>query len=269
MSHPLNYEDSLAARVSALLQLQLPGVSRIPDLSKADLTPEEAEPETELEVHHRRTLDEHNEEVGTHLSSQQFANLSTFQQRGEADLTPEEADPEAESDIRRTLDEFSRVSILLPGRGYEVPLPPAFEERHGTPFAQAESTFYRDEELVEKDLVEGRPLDEDAIEEDPVEEDPVAGWQAAEYTEDGHIGPRCESCLEHMPAESTWEAPCEHRYCSKCLERMVGDWYPTTRPPMCCGEVFPWDDFKARINEELAAAVEIKKEELDSRDRTY
>jgi len=125
---------------------------------------------------------------------------------------------------------------------------------------------------VEGDPVEENPVEENPVEQDPwvVEEDPVEEDPATKTTEDDHANlHQCAICFGYEPAEGIWEAPCEHLYCSNCLGRLVSNWYPATRPPMCCGQAFLWDDLKAGISEELAATVDNKREELESRDRTY
>jgi len=115
MSRPFHYADDLDAWLAALLQLQLPGVSRIPGPSKADLTPSEgAEPGAELDLDTRRTLNE-SARVDAILTIQQLANASRIQQRDPAALTPEQAEPGTELDLdhHRTFDETSRVDTIL------------------------------------------------------------------------------------------------------------------------------------------------------------
>jgi hypothetical protein len=95
----------------------------------------------------------------------------------------------------------------------------------------------------------------------------VSDASVYDWRQNAFVG--CNSCFDQKPVEEVWEAPCAHIYCDVCLEILVQNWYTSTRAPACCGTVLPWEDYKSTINPELAAALDAKKEELDSKDRTY
>lgn len=81
----------------------------------------------------------------------------------------------------------------------------------------------------------------------------------------------CTSCYEQLPVEKLYAGPCEHAYCGDCLERIVRQWLEvkTGPPPMCCNKDFVFEDFKEKMNGELAEEFRQKKEEFDTVDPVY
>ena len=83
----------------------------------------------------------------------------------------------------------------------------------------------------------------------------------------------CVSCEDHVLPEEAWAAQCSHHYCVDCLEILHRACLTdlTLYPPKCCDLEMPWDDVKPRLNHDLAATFEGKREELntDAGNRTY
>jgi hypothetical protein len=79
------------------------------------------------------------------------------------------------------------------------------------------------------------------------------------------------ACDNQTSLVSTWQAPCQHSYCTDCLERFfrlsLED--EMVYPPRCCRQVMPWSDVKVVVSHELASDFEGKKKELETQDRTY
>jgi hypothetical protein len=235
----------------------------------------------------------------------QSVDVSSVQERGEADNATEGANLAIEHAIREPLDEHS---THVSGRGFREVLAPTsgeIDRGYGTdielsdrdrdhaidsrlePFREAgrrvlrlQFTFTHLEPAVPlhgnlqeaEDAVGGDSVVDDEDEDEDggliweypgqVSDAPVYDWRLNAF-----VG--CNSCFERKPVEDVWETPCEHIYCDVCLEILVQNWYTSTRAPACCGTVLPWEDYKSTVNPELTAALDAKKEELDSKDRTY
>jgi len=81
----------------------------------------------------------------------------------------------------------------------------------------------------------------------------------------------CVSCLEDLSVHYLWLAPCDQWYCFKGLGKMISIRLeePGFRLPKCCGRIFEWEDMRRKVNGELAAAFDKKKEEFESIRPTY
>jgi hypothetical protein len=83
----------------------------------------------------------------------------------------------------------------------------------------------------------------------------------------------CVSCEDVFPAEDVWQSPCSHRFCVGCLEQLhrASMTDKTLYPPSCCRLEMPWTEVSPKLDADLTAAFEAKKEELDTdvEKRTY
>jgi hypothetical protein len=204
----------------------------------------------------------------------QSIDVSSLQQWGDTDSTTEDTDPATDYAIHKTLGEIG--THLEDGRGFEVWSSTTeehdiFARRYGADVDGSD----REEESVGEESVEEEPVNEDAVDEGPdgdgllwEDQDQVNDASAYDWRSDPFA--KCCSCFEeHQPVEDVWQAQCEHIYCNACLEVLVNEWYKSTRAPACCGIPMPWEDFKTHINSDLAAALDAKREELESHDRIY
>lgn len=75
----------------------------------------------------------------------------------------------------------------------------------------------------------------------------------------------CASCEDRVPARDLWRAPCEHPYCTECLEQLytATSTDETLYPPRCCRQPMPWDQVRPRIDYQVAVAFERKIPEFD------
>jgi hypothetical protein len=205
----------------------------------------------------------------------QSVDVSSLQQWGETDSTTKDANL-AEHAIHETLNEIG--THLEGGQGFEVWSSTTEKNDILDRIYSAEldgSASDRDEESVVEESLEEELVDEESAVEDPLDDDGLM-WGYPDQVNDAPVydwrtdsSAKCCSCLEDQPVEDVWQAPCEHLYCNGCLEVLVNEWYKSTRAPECCGIPMPWEDYKSNINSELAAALDAKKEELDSHDRIY
>jgi hypothetical protein len=164
--------------------------------------------------------------------------------------------------IHSTLEQ---LRTHLSGPGFEVMSHSTAEQGRARRYgAEVDwSDLDREEDLVDEEPVDEEPVNEEVgWEGEPINNDPVREWDPNLFT-------RCDSCFEYNPVEDFWNAPCTHNYCNVCLEVLVQNWYTSTCAPACCHEVFPWEDYKPKVNSELAATLDAKREELDSHDRIY
>ena len=113
------------------------------------------------------------------------------------------------------------------------------------------------------------PGAEDDLDEEDYWEQPDQANDASvpDWRLDPFVG--CNICFEQKSVEDVWDAPCQHIHCNVCLEILVRSWYTSTRAPKCCDAVLAWEDFKHQIDPELVAAIDAKREELDSNNRIY
>jgi hypothetical protein len=83
----------------------------------------------------------------------------------------------------------------------------------------------------------------------------------------------CVSCADQFPSDETFHAPCSHCYCTGCLGHLhrASMTDESLYPPRCCRQTMPWNDVKDKLDAQLAADFEAKKEELDTLadQRTY
>jgi len=81
----------------------------------------------------------------------------------------------------------------------------------------------------------------------------------------------CVACDDEPPLDDLWKAPCQHAYCTECIEQLfrlsMDD--ETLYPPKCCQQIIPWSDVEAFVSQELATAFKGKREELVTQDKTY
>lgn len=75
----------------------------------------------------------------------------------------------------------------------------------------------------------------------------------------------CTCCEDQLEVTKSWQAPCNHWYCSDCLESLIRACIndETLYPPRCC-VVIPWREIKGLLPKELVASFEQKKIELDT-----
>ena len=228
----------------------------------------------------------------------QPVNLSSTQQGGESDSTAEGADLATENVFHETLDESRMSSRHLSNRGFEFPAPTteALDERYDVEAdlgRDGDDAIVRRLEIlrgasgrvvrrleftaaprlenpnVEDPLADGEPGAEDDLDEEDYWEQPDQANDASvpDWRLDPFVG--CNICFEQKSVEDVWEAPCQHIHCNVCLEILVRSWYTSTRAPKCCDAVLAWEDFKHQIDPELVAAIDAKREELDSNNRIY
>ncbi|KAI0472489.1 hypothetical protein F4859DRAFT_484383 [Xylaria cf. heliscus] len=81
----------------------------------------------------------------------------------------------------------------------------------------------------------------------------------------------CTACGELKHGTDLARAPCEHEYCSGCLELLFQTAMSDERlfPPRCCRQVIPVDANCSRLSGNLVQRFEQKSIELSTRDRTY
>jgi len=81
----------------------------------------------------------------------------------------------------------------------------------------------------------------------------------------------CAACDDQVPQSAVWKAPCQHTYCTDCLEQLfrlsLED--EILYPPRCCQQAMPWSDVKTFVSHELVSEFEDKREELEAQDKTY
>jgi hypothetical protein len=236
----------------------------------------------------------------------QSVDVSSIQQRDEADNATEGANLATERAIQETL--LHERGTDFPGRGLRVPAPRIGEldGRYGTDVELSDDD--RDYAMIDRrldafwedglrvlrlgltvdhlepavplhgnsqeaeDAVGGESVVEDEPDREALiweDEDQENNDDAEEYYDWRSDPLACIACREKKPLEDIWEAPCQHRYCGVCLEVMVQYWYKSSRAPECCRTVLPWEEYKSKINPELVAALDAKREELDSTDRFY
>lgn len=75
----------------------------------------------------------------------------------------------------------------------------------------------------------------------------------------------CVSCEDRLQLEDGWQAPCSHYYCTGCLEQLhrASMTDEALYPPRCCRQPMPWESARTKINDRLAIAFDLKKQELD------
>ena len=79
----------------------------------------------------------------------------------------------------------------------------------------------------------------------------------------------CPVCVEDVKALT--KLPCNHEYCSNCLQRMFTDAcnYPSRYPPACCSRKLPVDEVKEYLKPDLVELFRAKVVEYETEDRTY
>lgn len=114
-------------------------------------------------------------------------------------------------------------------------------------------------------LAGGQPAAPDVVAAVLQEEEQV---EAAPVVIDLH---ECAACTNVKVAAQVIQAPCSHYYCDHCVENLF---HESTRdetlyPPRCCKQDIPFADIKEHLTGKLQSAFQAKKEELDTKDRTY
>lgn len=81
----------------------------------------------------------------------------------------------------------------------------------------------------------------------------------------------CTACQYNQPQAGTAKAPCGHEYCRACLEHLFQQSMKdeTLYPPRCCKTTIPLDGVRALLTKALATDFVNRREEMETRDRTY
>jgi hypothetical protein len=84
-------------------------------------------------------------------------------------------------------------------------------------------------------------------------------------------GINCTSCMEDILPTDVARLPCGHDYCGPCILQLFNTSLvdQTLFPPRCCRQLIPPADFLAFLTTELIQSYELKKQELETTDRTY
>ena len=82
---------------------------------------------------------------------------------------------------------------------------------------------------------------------------------------------KCLACTEDCHPGETIKAPCNHIYCSDCLESLFRSAMKdeTLYPPRCCKKPIPMADAKEVLSRGLISEFNNRTEELETKDKTY
>ena len=82
---------------------------------------------------------------------------------------------------------------------------------------------------------------------------------------------KCLACTEDCHPGETIKAPCNHIYCSDCLESLFRSAMKdeTLYPPRCCKKPIPMTDAKEVLSRGLISEFNNRKEEMETKDKTY
>ena len=81
----------------------------------------------------------------------------------------------------------------------------------------------------------------------------------------------CICCQEAMSKIKILTAPCNHDYCTVCINRMfeLATQDESQYPPSCCGQEITTEDAERQLEEGIRIAFEAQSEEFQTGDRTY
>lgn len=86
-----------------------------------------------------------------------------------------------------------------------------------------------------------------------------------------HANKRCEACQENFAGDEMLKTACEHLYCQDCSHELFAASMTDESlfPPRCCRQLIPCEDFERILDTSLQSQFLVRKEETESRDRTY
>lgn len=82
---------------------------------------------------------------------------------------------------------------------------------------------------------------------------------------------RCVACTDNANPNDIVRAPCGHNYCRDCLQNLFSSSMKdeTLYPPRCCKRPIPLGDARKVLPKDLASEFVNRKDEMETRDRTY
>lgn len=128
--------------------------------------------------------------------------------------------------------------------------------------------------VVDNDLLRklNRLYVSEAAEDDIPEQPESSDWASSRQRHAFDVRKSdCNSCLTRHPSSTVAECPCEHKYCTECLQSLFSAALTDESlfPPRCCGQPIPIDTTRPFLTPKLVGEFRAKSLELSDPNRTY